>query len=327
MQSVASLEATDASVRSEPLGARPGSARRDRRYFKGNTPYVFLLPYFVLSSIFFVYPFLRAVALAFYQTNGPRSAVFVGLGNFRFLLGDEVFHIALKNTLVYTSFSLFLQLPLALGLALLLDRGKSPWERRLEGFFRLMLFSPNLVGSIFVGVMFNVMLTPRYGLVNRTIHALVGWGLEKHWVEEPGLVMPALVISSLWLYVGFNMVYFLAALQTVDKELEQAARIDGAGPLQVFWNVTLPSIRHVVIFVVILSTVGSFNLFELPLAMLNRTNGFGPDNSGLTVITYLNEIAYRSGDLGLGSAVGWVVALLIMGLSFIQFRVSRISAD
>jgi ABC-type sugar transport system permease subunit len=80
--------------------------------------------------------------------------------------------------------------------------------------------------------MFNVMLTPRYGLINRTIHALVGWGLEKHWVEEPALVMPALVISSLWLYVGFNMVYFLAALQTVDKELEQAARIDGAGPLQ-----------------------------------------------------------------------------------------------
>jgi ABC-type sugar transport system permease subunit len=324
MQSVASLEATGAEPERPEVGAR---RRRERRYFNGNTPYVFLLPYLVLSSIFLVYPFLRAVTLAFYQTNGPRSAVFVGLDNFRFLLTDVVFHTALKNTLVYTGCSLFLQLPLALGLALLLDRGRTQWERRLKGFFRLMLFSPNLVGSIFVGVMFNVMLTPRYGLVNRTIHALVGWGLEEHWVEEPGLVMPALVLASLWLYVGFNMVYFLAALQTVDKELEQAARIDGAGPVQVFWHVTLPSIRHVVIFVVILSTVGSFNLFELPLAMLNRTNGFGPDNAGLTVITYLNEIAYRSGDLGLGSAVGWVVAMLIMGLSFIQFRVSRVAED
>jgi ABC-type sugar transport system permease subunit len=139
--------------------------------------------------------------------------------------------------------------------------------------------------------------------------------------------MPALVLASLWLYVGFNMVYFLAALQSVDKELEQAARIDGANPWQVFWNVTLPSIRHVVVFVVILSTVGSFNLFELPLAMLNRTNGFGPDNTGLTVITYLNEIAYRSGDLGLGSAVGWVVAFIIMSVSFVQFRVSKVSED
>jgi ABC-type sugar transport system permease subunit len=324
MENVVSLEAP-VSEKARP--ATPALPHGSRRYFKGNAPYVFLLPYLVLSSIFFVYPFLRAVALAFYQTNGPRSMVFVGLDNFRFLLKDEVFHTALGNTALYTCSSLFLQLPIALGLALVLNNGKTAWERRLKAFFRLMLFAPNLVGSIFVGVMFNVMLTPRYGLVNRTIHALVGWGLEQHWVEEPALVMPALVMASLWLYVGFNMVYFLAALQAVDKDLEQAARIDGAKPFQVFWHVTLPSIRHVVIFVVILSTVGSFNLFELPLAMLNRTNGFGPDNSGLTVITYLNEIAYRSGDLGLGSAVGWVVALLIMVLSFIQFRVSRVAED
>ncbi len=326
MQSVVELEAGTSDPSGEALGSRP-KARPPRRYYNGKAPYVFLLPYLVLTSIFFVYPFLRAVALAFYQTNGPRSKVFVGLDNFVFLLQDGVFHRALVNTIVFTCFSIFLQLPLALGLAMLLNSGQSRWERRLKGFFRLMLFAPNLVGSIFVGVMFQVLLMPRYGLVNRTVHALVGWGLEKHWVEDPALVMPALVLTSLWLYVGFNMVYFLAALQSVDKELEQAARIDGANPWQVFWNVTLPSIRHVVIFVVILSTVGSFNLFELPLAMLNRTNGFGPDNAGLTLITYLNEIAYRSGDLGLGSAVGWVVALLIMGVSFLQFRVSKVSED
>jgi ABC-type sugar transport system permease subunit len=296
-----------------------------RRYHKGKAPYVFLLPYLALTSVFFVYPFLRAVALAFYQTNGPRSKVFVGFDNFVFLFHDVRFHSALSNTLIYTCCSLFLQLPLALGLALLLNSGTSKLELRLKGFFRLILFSPNLVGPIFVGVLFNVLLAPRYGLVNRTIHALVGWGLDRRWVTDPGLVMPALVLTSLWLYVGFNMVYFLAALQSVDKELEQAARIDGANPWQVFWNVTLPSIRHVVIFVVILSTVGSFNLFELPLAMLNTTNGVGPNDSGLTVITYLNEIAYRSGDLGLGSAVGWIVALLIMSFSFVQFRVSKLS--
>jgi len=266
------------------------------------------------------------VTLAFYQTNGPRSKVFVGLANFVFLYHDTRFHNALSNTLLYTCCSIFLQLPLALGMALLLNSGSSKLELRLKGFFRLILFSPNLVGPIFVGVLFGVLLTPRYGLVNRTLYALVGWGLEQRWVDDPKMVMPALVLTSLWLYVGFNMVYFLAALQSVDKELEQAARIDGANAWQVFWNVTLPSIRHVVIFVVILSTVGSFNLFELPLAMLNSSNGFGPDDSGLTVITYLNEIAYRSGDLGLGSAVGWIVALLIMSFSFVQYRLSRAAA-
>ena len=305
-----------------PARVRPKRAK-PRRYYKGKAPYLFLAPYLVLTAVFFVYPFLRAVALAFYQTNGPRSSVFVGLSNFVFLAKDTVFHSAIGNTVVFTLCSLLLQLPLALGLAMLLNAGSSKLEQRLKGYIRLVLFSPNLVGPIFVGVIFGVMLTPRYGLVNRTVHALVGWGLEEHWIEDPALVMPALVLAALWLYVGFNMVYFLAALQSVDKDLQQAARIDGAGPWQVFWNVTLPSIRHVTIFVFILSTVGSFNLFELPLAMLNRTNGFGPDNSGLTLITYLNEIAYRSGDLGLGSAVGWVVTLMIMGFSFLQFRISR----
>ena len=323
MQSVVELEtpAGVAGLEAEPR--RPSAP--PRRYYKGKAPYVFLVPYLTLTAVFFVYPFLRAVALAFYQTNGPRSKVFVGFDNFVFLFHDTRFHNALGNTLAYTCCSIFLQLPLALGLALLLNSGTSKLEQRLKGFFRLILFSPNLVGPIFVGVLFGVLLTPRYGLVNRTLHALVGWGLEQRWVDNPTMVMPALVLTSLWLYVGFNMVYFLAALQSVDKELEQAARIDGANAWQVFWNVTLPSIRHVVVFVVILSTVGSFNLFELPLAMLNGTNGFGPDDSGLTVITYLNEIAYRSGDLGLGSAVGWIVALLIMSFSFVQYRVSKAS--
>jgi ABC-type sugar transport system permease subunit len=324
MQGVVDLESPAELPEAEAAPRQPSAP--PRRYHKGRAPYVFLAPYLLLTSVFFVYPFLRAVALAFYQTNGPRSKVFVGLANFVFLYHDTRFHNALGNTLLYTCFSIFLQLPLALGMALLLNSGSSKLERRLKGFFRLILFSPNLVGPIFVGVLFGVLLTPRYGLINRTLHALVGWGLEQRWVDDPQLVMPALVLTSLWLYVGFNMVYFLAALQSVDKVLEQAPRIDGANAWQVFWNVTLPSIRHVVIFVVILSTVGSFNLFELPLAMLNSTNGFGPDDSGLTVITYLNEIAYRSGDLGLGSAVGWIVALLIMSFSFVQYRVSRAAA-
>ena len=136
-------------------------------------------------------------------------------------------------------------------------------------------------------------------------------------------VMPAIVLTSLWVWVGFNMIYFLAALQSVDKSLQEAARIDGANPFQVFWHVTLPSMRHVVVFVLITCISGSFQLFVLPLALLPpESNGRGPDNSGLTEIGYLYEVGFNSGDLGLGSAVGWVVALVIFLLSLIQVRVS-----
>jgi ABC-type sugar transport system permease subunit len=139
--------------------------------------------------------------------------------------------------------------------------------------------------------------------------------------------MPAIVLCSLWIWVGLNMIYFLAALQAVDKDLEDAARIDGAGRWQVFWHVTLPSMRPVVIFVMIMSVIGSYQIFELPLALLADTNGYGPNNSGLTLITYLNQVAFRSGDLGLGSAVGWIVAIIIFTVSLIQIRVSRLAED
>jgi len=290
---------------------------------KGLAPLLFLFPYLALTAVFFVYPFINAVILTFYRTNGPRSRIFIGLDNFRFLLNDQTFHTALWNTTIFAIASVCLQLPLSMALALLLNRG----DDRVKGFFRLVLFSPNLVGQIFVGILFSVLFTPRYGLINRTIQALIGWGLEERWLSNPKLVMPAIILTSLWLWVGFNMVYFLAALQSVDKTLEEAARIDGANSWQVFWHVTLPSMRHVVVFVVIMSIIGSYQLFELPVALLSSTSGFGPDNSGLTVITYLRSVAFQSGDLGLGSAVGWVVAVIIFTISVIQVRITNVVED
>jgi ABC-type sugar transport system permease subunit len=286
-------------------------------------PWLFLAPYLVFAAAFTLYPLVNAAVLAFYQTNGPASKSFVGFGNFAYLLKDEMFHTALKNTTVFAFFSVFLQLPLSMMLAVLLNSSQG----RAKAFFRLILFSPNLVGQIFVGILFYVLLAPRYGLVNRILQELIGWGLDEEWLGNPALVMPALVLTSLWVWVGFNMIYFLAALQTVDKSLEEAARIDGANRLQVFWNVTLPSMRHVVVFVVVTSIIGSYQLFELPLALMSQSDGRGPDNAGLTVVTYLYEVGFLSGDLGLGSAVGWLVALIIFVLSLLQIRASRVTED
>jgi ABC-type sugar transport system permease subunit len=295
--------------------------RAHRRIYKGWAPYAFFAPFLLLTAVFTIYPLINAAVLAFYQTNGPASRAFVGLSNFRFILTDPEFYQALANTSTYAFYSVFLQLPLSLGLALLLNGHKS----RMKSVFRLVLFSPNLVGQIFVGILFGVLFTPRYGLINQTAQALMGWGLNEQWLGNPALVMPAIVITGLWIWVGFNMVYFLAALQSVDKSLEEAARIDGASRVQVFWYVTLPSIRHVVVFVVVTSIIGSYQLFELPLALLPVTEGHGPDNSGLTVILYLYDKGFTMGDLGLGSAVGWIVALIIFVLSLIQIRIARLA--
>ena len=278
-------------------------------------PYVFVAPFIIVFCTFMLYPLIQSILLAFQTTSGPRSSVFVGLDNFRFMLQDRDFWIALKNTATFTFFSVFLQLPLSLGLALLLN---ARWVKG-RNFFRLAFFSPHLVGQVFVAVLFSLIFIPRFGLLNRVIHAVAGVGLETKWLMNPNLVMPALVLTALWMYVGFNMIYFLAALQAVDRNLYEAAQVDGANAWQQFLHVTLPGIKPVAVFVVIMSTIGSFQLFELPFVLLK---GAGPNNAGLTIVMYLYNTGFSSGDLGYASAIGWALVLIILTVSLIQARVT-----
>ena len=284
------------------------------RWQRQYAPYLFVSPFIVLFATFGVYPLVKSLVLAFYVTNGPKSQMFVGLENFRFLLEDPDFHKAARNTGVYAFFSVCLQLPLSLGLALLLN------QQLVKGrdFFRFSFFSPHLVGQVFVAVLFSVIFIPQFGLLNRALNALVGLALDTKWLANPALVMPALVLTSLWMYVGFNMIYFLAALQAVDKNLYEAARVDGANAFQQFLHVTLPGIRPVAVFVMVLSTIGSFQLFELPYVMLG--NGSGPESAGLTIVMYLYNNGFLTGDLGYASTIGWSLALGVLIISLIQMR-------
>jgi len=306
-----------------PVKVAPQRRIEGRRWWRLRTrssPYLFLLPYFLVTAVFFLYPLGYAIVLALYQTNGPARKAYVGLDNFRFVLHDPDFRASLWNTIVFTVCSICIQLPLSLGLALLLNTRTG----RAKGFFRLAIFAPNLVGQVFVGILFSMLFTPRYGLFNRMLQALVGWGLEERWLADPSLVMPAIVIASLWMYVGFNMVYFLAALQTVDASLVDAAKIDGAGPWNTFLHVTVPAIAPVTTFVLVTSTIGSFQLFELPYTLLQ---GVPLGNSGRTIVWYLYSQAFESGDLGTAAAVGWLLTTIVLLVSLVQIRIFGTGRD
>ncbi|NQT87829.1 sugar ABC transporter permease [bacterium] len=292
---------------------------RSRTFFRWQhkyAPYFFVAPFAVIFSVFGLYPLIKSAWLSFYMTSGPRSQVFVGLDNFRFLFSDADFGKAVWNTTVFAVFSVCFQLPLSLGLALLMNR------RKLFGknFFRLVFFSPRLVGMVFVAVLFSVIFLPQFGLLNRVLNFLIGLDVNTKWLSNARLVMPALVLTSLWMYVGFNMIYFLAALQAVDKNLYDAAKVDGASAFQQFVHVTLPGIKPVAIFVVVLSTIGSFQLFELPYLMLNQSGG--PENAGLTVVMYLYQNGFEVGDLGYASAIGWTLAFGVLCISLSQMALT-----
>jgi len=310
------------------MGATPTTSAWFRLQYRA-APYLFVAPFLILFGLFGLYPIVKSMILSLFITSGPQDQVYVGLENFRFLLSDGDFHIAVWNTAVFAFWSVFVQLPLALGLALLLSQR---WLRGRE-WFRLAFFSPNLLGQVFVAVLFSVLFVPQYGLLNTVLQPLTAAlhrllpvvpvvALDTKWLANPALVMPALVLTSLWMYVGFNMIYFLAALQAVDRDLYEAATVDGAGAWQQFRAVTLPGIKPVAVFVLITSTIGSFQLFELPYIMLG--NGPGPNKAGLTIVMYLYQTGFVSGDLGYASAVGWTLALGLLVVSLIQMRITGV---
>ncbi|MBI5865234.1 MAG: sugar ABC transporter permease [Planctomycetes bacterium] len=260
-------------------------------------------PFLGIFALFTAYPLVRAVMLAFQQTFGPGAAHYVGWANFDFLSRDPMFWKAAKNTGVFTLGSILIQLPLSLALALLLNRP----GLRGRAIYRTIFFTPALVGVVFVGMIFMLLFEKRTGLVNQALHAAIGVDLDFAWLET--YIMPAMILATLWQYVGFNMVYFLAALQNVSRDLVEAATIDGAGAVGRFFHVTLPSIRPIASFVVLLSIVGSVQFFELPYVLLNGTGG--PENRGLSIVMYLYQTGFQAGDLGYASAIAWVLAIVL----------------
>jgi ABC-type sugar transport system permease subunit len=284
-------------------------------------PYLFLSPFILSFLIFGAYPIIRSLILSLYITSGPEAQHFVGLGNYFYLLQDPDFWTAVRNTATFALGSVVLQVPFSLGLAILLNRP----EIRGCNVFRFIFFSPNLMGLVFSALLFMLILAPKHGLLNAALHALFGLPATTRWLSTPGLVMPALIMVALWLYTGFNMVYFLAALQSVDTELYEAATIDGAGRWSQFRHVTLPGIKPVLIFVVVLSTIGSFQLFELAYLLLG--NGSGPDQAGLTIVMYLYQNGFLGGDLGYASAIGWTLAAMVLVLSLIQLRITGVGRE
>lgn len=295
------------------------SKRKSAQLVSPWAPYFFLAPFLLIFLVFLLYPLLYSIVMAVQQTNGPKSAQFVGLDNFQFLLSDPMFHRAVIKTFIFAAGSVFLQLPCSLGLAMLLNRP----EVKGRAFFRLIFFSPSLVGLVFVAMMFSLILGKRTGLLNVLLGQVTFgyWDVNFPWLQE--YVMLSLIIASLWMYTGFNMVYFLAALQNVSRDLVEAAMVDGANAWHRFLHVTIPAIRPIGTFVVLLSLIGSFQLFELPYVLLG---GGGPNNQGLSVVMYLYQTGWETNDLGYASAIGWSLAILLGAFALGQRVIGRSDA-
>lgn len=278
------------------------------------TPYLFISPFFVGYAIFFFYPVAHALYLSFFRQVGIGSSpAFVGVENYIKLLSDATFVKSVINTSYYAAGSVFIIVPVALALGLALNVPRLP----LRGFFRFFFFTPLITSGVVVAIIFNLVFNQPYGLLNNYILSPLGLP-ELGWLLDPALVMPSIILVGLWRYTGVNALYFLVGLQNIPTEIMEAAALDGANRWQAFRYVTLPLLRPVLLFVVILAIVGSYNLFAEPF-LLTGAEG-GTRNAGLFMTMYLYLNGFRFLKFGYAAAIGYAMTIIILVLSLIQLK-------
>ncbi|MER8184992.1 sugar ABC transporter permease [Kitasatospora sp. NPDC094015] len=291
-----------------PPAGRRRPARR-RQLTRHSVPYLLIMPAVLGFAVFKAYPVADSLLISF-TTGNDADSHFAGLANYRRLLADPLFWTALRNT----GLILAVQVPLMLGLALLVALGLNSTKVRLRALWRLGVFVPSLTGLVAAGVMFSVILNRDAGLLNWVLSL---FGVDRvNWLGSPVWARVGVVLVITWHYTGYNAVMYLAGLQGIPTELYEAAMVDGAGPVRRFTAITLPQLRPILLLTVVLSTIGTLQLFDEPYVL----TGGGPDNATLTVTMYLYDNGFKYFDFGYASALAYALALLVSVLGIVQVR-------
>ena len=281
--------------------------------------WAFVAPALMVIAVFFFLPVLAGFALSFtdfdiYALADIGNLRFVGLANYVELLQTPLFWKALGNTLYFVIVGVPLSIAVSLGAALLLNSKLA----RFKSFFRVALFAPVVTTLVAVAIVWRYLLHTRSGLIN---YGLEGMGLAPiDWLGDPRWAMPAIILFAVWKNFGYNMIIFLAGLQSIPEELYEAARIDGASSWQQLRYVTLPSLAPVVLLVSVLTMAGYFQLFAEPYVM---TQG-GPLQSTVSVLYFMYEEGFKWWNLGFASAIAFVLFLLMFAVTMLQLYVARL---
>jgi len=275
--------------------------------------YLCLSPLLLHFLIFLAFPLVFSLYLSLnsWDLMSPDKS-FVGLGNYVQLFHDADFWQAAVNTVIFAFWRVVVGTILALLLALLVNQ-----KLRGISIFRGAIFAPVITSLVAISVVWLWLYDPSYGLLNLPVKALGMAPLA--WLQDPHLAMPAVIIMSIWKGVGYTMVIYLAGLQGIPEQFYEAARIDGAGAWARFRFVTLPLLTPVTLFVLVISTIGAFQIFAQIYIM---TNG-GPVKSTTVAVYYLYQQGFQFFHMGYASALAWILFLVMLILTVVQFRFFR----
>ncbi|GLS23362.1 sugar ABC transporter permease [Labrys miyagiensis] len=292
--------------------ARPEGWSASGRWWRENlTGWLFILPALIGFIVFYFLPTIRAIEISLTDWNLMRAPKFVGLDNYVKLMGDPRFWQSVRITLLYVIYNIPLQTALGLLLAVLLDRlSKSVAVRAI-------VVAPYLLSNVVVALIFLWLLDPVLGVTNAFLN-LVGIARQP-FLTTPGLALISIVGINIWRHTGLIALLFYAGLQAIPKSLYEAAKIDGASEWRMFWHITLPLLRPVLVFIVVTSVIGSFQIFDT-IAVATRG---GPVNSTSAIIWYIYESAFRFSKMGYASAMSVLLFLVLIAVTLVQMRVLR----
>ncbi|MCL3777325.1 MULTISPECIES: sugar ABC transporter permease [unclassified Actinomyces] len=281
---------------------------RGRKEHRGLRSLPYLAPAILLYAVFLLYPMVDSVRLSFFSWSGYASdeQVLVGLRNYVYLFTqDTVFWTALRNSVIWVVLSV--AIPMVISLLMALGLNQRIWGRNA---FRSIFYIPSVFASITVAAIWRWIYNPTLGVINQLLEG-VGLGAWAHeWLGDPDTALYSIFVASIWQGVGFNLVLFLAGLQSVPSELVEAAKIDGAGRWNVFWNVTWPSLRPTTTVVVILTIINSLKVYDLVVGM----TGGGPAQSSQVLALWSYQQSFSNHNFGAGGAVATVLLILSLCL-------------
>jgi raffinose/stachyose/melibiose transport system permease protein len=282
-----------------------------RAFIEERPHWLFLLPALLIYLPFLVVPALGIFGLSAFQWSGLGDISFNGAANFVEALTNNIVHVSLWHNIEIAFWSLVVQAGLGLVLALVIYRFSDRWRQ----FFQVTYLLPMTLMSVAVSMVWGYMYNPSYGVLNTVIQA-IGMDWNPLWLGSKSLALYAIIIVATWQWTGFRVILWLAGLDSIDESLLEAARIDGAGPIQRFRYITLPLLKPVAIFISIYTIIGSFNTFVYVWVM---TRG-GPGNASEVMVSWIYKNAFLQSNFGRAAAISVILFVIVLALSLMNLR-------
>ncbi|MFJ2113966.1 carbohydrate ABC transporter permease [Streptomyces sp. NPDC087850] len=280
--------------------------------------YLAISPFYLLFLCFGLVPVGFSLYLSFHRWDGLGKIEYAGLSQYRYLIGDSQFWHSIGNTLIIWALGTLPMLFMALVVAVMLNSAV-----RFKNAYRFAYFLPNVTSVVAVGIIFSSIFSTNFGLAN----AVLQWfGLDQvAWLNSDWGIKTAVAALMTWQWTGYNALIFLTGLQTIPSELYEAAKVDGAGPVQTFFRITVPIMRPIILFTLIVSTVTGLQTFTEPQVLLSNTNnsstfGGGAGNAGQTMVLYFFQQSFDNNDFGYGAAIAWGIFIVVALFSIVNWR-------